>query len=112
MFQSVDEMQKLGKESMDTATKSFAAVTKGLQAMASEAVDFSKKSYETSTAAVEKIVSAKSLDKAFEAQTEFYKSAYESFVSQATKMGEMVVNVTKDAYKPYEGMIAKASATK
>ncbi|MFN8830074.1 MAG: phasin family protein [Labrys sp. (in: a-proteobacteria)] len=110
MFQSVDDMQKLGKESMDTATKSFAAVTKGLQAMASEAVDYSKKSYETSTAAVEKIVGAKSLDKAFEAQTEFFKTAYENFVSQTTKMGEMVVNVTKEAYKPYEGMLAKTAS--
>ncbi len=112
MFQSMEDFQKLGKDNMDVATKSFAAMTKGVQAMATEAVDYSKKSFEVGSATVEKLVAAKSLDKAIEIQTDFMKTAYEGFVAQATKMGEMVTNMTKDAYKPYEGMMAKATSAK
>lgn len=110
MFQSMEDFQKLGKDNMDVATKSFAAMTKGVQAMATEAVDYSKKSFEVGSATVEKLVAAKSLDKAIEIQTDFLKTAYEGFVAQATKMGEMVTNMTKDAYKPYEGLMAKTTS--
>ena len=35
------------------------------------------------------------------------KTSYESFVGEMTKIGEMVTDLSKDAYKPYEGIIGK-----
>ena len=52
-------------------------------------------------------MSAKSLDKAMEIQTDYVKSSYEGFVAQATKVGELYADLAKDAYKPFEGMVAK-----
>ncbi|TXL69006.1 phasin family protein, partial [Pantoea vagans] len=43
-----------------------------------------------------------------ELQTSFVKSSYESFVSEATKLGEMYADLAKSAYKPYEAPIATA----
>ncbi|HEY7459788.1 MAG TPA: phasin family protein, partial [Xanthobacteraceae bacterium] len=51
----------------------------------------------------------KTLDKAIEAQTEYYKTAYEGFVSKATKISELYANIAKETYKPIEGAFAKAS---
>ncbi len=50
----------------------------------------------------------KSLEKAIEIQTDYAKSAYEGFVSQATKMGELYADLAKEAYKPFETLVAKA----
>ncbi len=50
----------------------------------------------------------KSLDKAIEVQTEYAKSAYEGFVAEATKLGELYADLAKEAYKPFETMLAKA----
>lgn len=104
---SFDEFQKFGKDNMDMAMESFGSMSKGFQAIAAEVADYQKKSFEEGSAAVEKLVASKSLDKAFETQTDYVKSAYEGFVGEMTKLGEMVTDMSKDAYKPYEGVLGK-----
>lgn len=108
MTQTFEDAGKFGKEFMDTGLKSFASLSKGFQAIAAEATEYSKKSFETGNAAIEKLVAAKSLEKAIEIQTDYAKQAYEGFVAQATKLGELYAEVAKDAYKPYESIVAKA----
>ncbi|MBS9476627.1 phasin family protein [Ancylobacter radicis] len=111
-MQNVDDLQKLGKDNMELAMKSFGTMSKGVQAIAVEMADYSKKSFEESTAVAEKLFGAKTLDKAVEIQSDYFKSAYESFVSQATKMGELYADLAKETYKPYEGLIAKMPGAK
>jgi phasin family protein len=105
-----DEASQKSKEAMDTMMKNYSAVTKGFQAIATEAADFSKKSFEESVAHVEKLASVKSVEAAVELQTSFVKSYFEKFVAEATKMGEMYSSVAKTAYAPYEGAMTKANA--
>jgi hypothetical protein len=56
---------------------------------------------------VTKLSGVQSLDKAIEAQTEFAKSSYETFVSETHKISELYVDLAKQAYKPFEGFMAK-----
>ena len=42
----------------------------------------------------------KTIDEAIKLQSDFAKSAYEDFVAQATKIGEMYSSLAKDAFKP------------
>jgi phasin family protein len=109
---TTEEMQKFGKDSMEMAMSSFGAWTKSAQAIAVEFVDFSKKSVEDSAAAWEKLMGAKSLEKALEVQSEYLKSSYEDFVAEATKLGELYSDWAKEAYKPFEGAMAKVSTMK
>src|SRR5438105_7560605 len=82
MVKNLEEMQKLGKDNMDVTLKAFGAVSKGFQAIAVEMADYAKKTFEEGTAASEKLIGAKSLDKAFEVHSDYVKAAYEGFVSQ------------------------------
>ena len=107
-----EDVQNFGRGSVDMALTSFGAWTKGAQAIAVEVVDYSKKSAESSAAAWEKLMSAKSLEKALEVQSRYLRSSYEDFVAEATKLGELYVDLAKQAYKPFEGALAKASAMK
>jgi phasin family protein len=107
-----EEMQRLGKDSMEMAMTSFGALSKSAQAIAVEVADYSKKSVEGSAAAWEKLIGAKSMEKAMEVQSEYLKSSYEGFVAEATKLGELYVDLAKEAYKPFEGAIAKATGMK
>jgi phasin family protein len=109
---TTDQMQKFSRNNMDMAMASFGAWTKNAQAIASEFADYSKKSFEESTAALEKLMAAKSLEKAMEVQSEYLKSSYEEFVAQSTKLGELYAGLAKEAYKPFEGVMAKASVMK
>ena len=104
---TTEQMQKLGKDSMDMAMASFGAWTKNAQTIASEFADYSKKSFEDSRAAWERLMEAKSLETAMEVQSEYLKASYEDFVAQSTKLGELYADFAKEAYKPFEGALAK-----
>ncbi|CTQ54902.1 phasin [Roseibium album] len=104
---SFEEIQKLSKDNVELAMESFGSVSKNVQAIAAEVADYQKKSFEDSSAAVEKLVASKSMDKALEAQADYLKSSYEGFVGEMTKLGEMVTEMSKDAYKPYESVVGK-----
>ena len=110
MFNQFDEIQKASKESIDFAVKSFGSTTKNVQAIATETVDYSKKAFESNSAVLDKLVAAKSLDKAFEIQSDFAKSAYEGFIAYASKVGELYTDLAKDSVKPYEAMMSKVQS--
>ena len=112
MMKNFDDIQKYGKDQVDTTMKAWGQVSKGVQAIATETADYSKKSFEEGSAALEKLLGAKSLEKAIEIQTAYAKTAYEGFVAQATKLGELYAGLAKEAYKPFEGAMAKVSVMK
>jgi hypothetical protein len=82
-----EDLHKLGEDSVAMALTSLSAWTKNAQAIAVEVADFSQKSLAGSDAAWEKIMEAKSLDKAVEVQGQYLKSSYEDFVAQAAQDG-------------------------
>jgi hypothetical protein len=108
MMKNFDDMQKFSKDNVDATMKSFGALSKASQAIATEFADYTKKSFEDGTKVMEKLLGAKSLDKAIEIQADYAKTAYEGFVAQATKMGELYADLAKETYKPFETYIAKA----
>ncbi|MCG6121669.1 MAG: phasin family protein [Microvirga sp.] len=110
MTNQFEDIQKLGKENVDVAVKTFGSVSMGAQAIAVETADFAKKSFEHGASALEKLVGAKSLDKAIEIQTDFVKSSYEAFVAQSSKIGELYANLAKEMIKPVEAAVAKTVA--
>ncbi|NKN36451.1 phasin family protein [Agrobacterium sp. a22-2] len=104
-----DEANKKGKEAMDTMMKSYSEVAKGFQAIAAEASEYSKKSFQDLTSFMESLSGVKSVETALELQSGYMKSSYETFVSEATKMSEMYADLAKTVYKPYEAPIAKST---
>lgn len=108
MVKNFEDLQQVSKKNVDLAMKSVGTVSKSAQAIAVEIADYSKKSFENSTATLEKLFGVKSIEKAIELQTEYAKSAYEGFVAEATKIGEMYTAMAKESYKPFESMLAKA----
>jgi hypothetical protein len=112
MLKNFEDMQKFGKDNVDTCMKQFGSVSKGWQAIATEFADYSKKSFEDGSAALEKLFGAKSLEKAIEVQSEYAKTTYEGFVAQATKLGELYTDLAKETYKPYEGLLSKVAPAK
>ena len=112
MLKNFDDLQKFGTDGADVVFKQFGAVSKAFQAIATEVADYSKHSFEATAAAAEKLVSAKSLEKAIEVQTDFVKGSYEGFVARAGKFGALYADLAKEAYKPFEGYVAKAAPAK
>ncbi|MBX9828132.1 MAG: phasin family protein [Xanthobacteraceae bacterium] len=109
-MKNFEDMQKMGKDSMDATMKSFGSLSKASQAIAAELADYSKKSFEDGTKVLEKLLGAKSLDKAIEIQTDYAKSAYEGFVAEASKISELYADFAKETYKPFEAYMKAGPA--
>ncbi len=107
MLKGFEEFQKAGKGGFDAAVRSFGEMNKGFQAITTEVTDYSKKAMEDSTRAFEQLAGAKSVEQAVEIQSQFAKKAYEAYVSEMSKIGEMYVGLAKDAYKPVETAMTK-----
>ena len=105
----VEDIQQYGKEHIETVVASATTVQNGLQAIASAYGDYTKKSFEDTKSFVEKLSGVKSLDKAIEVQTEFAKSAYETFVAESQKIAGLYTDLAKQTFRPFEGMVAKFS---
>jgi phasin family protein len=110
MLKGFEEFQKVGKDGFDAYVRSFGEMNKGFQAIAAEMTDYSKKAFEDSTRAFEQLVGAKSVEQAIEIQSQFAKKAYDTYMAEMSKIGEMYVGLAKDAYKPVEAAMAKKAA--
>jgi phasin family protein len=97
-----EDLQKLGQQNVETSMKLVGEWSKGWQAIAAEMTDYTRRSFEDSTATFEKLMAAKSLEQAFEIQSSFAKRAYDEYMHQMTKVGGMYANLAKDATKPFE----------
>ena len=107
----VEDFQNYGKEQFETVVTSATNVQNGLSAIASAYGDYTKKSYEDTKSFVEKLSGVKSLDKAFEAQTDYAKSAYETFVAESQKIAGLYSDLAKQIFKPVETLVAKFAPT-
>lgn len=102
-----EDFQKMGKDNFDAAVKGFGEVNKSFQAIAAEVTDYSKKAFEDGASTFEKLLGAKTVEQAFEIQSDYAKKAYEEYVSEMTKIGEMYVDLAKEFYKPVEDAFTK-----
>ena len=103
----VEDIQQYGKEHLETVVASATTVQNGLQAIAGAYGDYTKRSFEDTKSFVEKLSGVKSLDKAIEMQTEFAKSAYETFVAESQKIAGLYTDLAKQTFKPLEGLASK-----
>lgn len=98
-----DSVLDYGKDTVEAVMKSATIAGKGAETLNSEIYTYSKQSIEDSLAATKALMSSKSVHEAFEYQTDFAKSAFESYVGEMTKVGELITSTTKESFAPLQG---------
>jgi hypothetical protein len=104
-----DEFQKVGRDGFDAGVRSFGEVSKGLQAITARITDYSKRAFEDGTRAYEQLTGAKSFEQVFEIQSQYAKRAYDAYIAEVSKLGEMYVGLARNAYAPVEQAATKAA---
>src|SRR5258707_12789640 len=108
IMKSFEDMQKFGRDNAESTMKSWGALQKSVQAIAVEMADYSKKAFEDGAAAAEKLLGAKSIEKAVEVQSDYVKTVYEGFMAQTAKLGQLYSDLAQETYKPLEGYVSNA----
>jgi len=101
-----DQIMSFGKETADAMMKSATAAGKGIETINGEVFAFARKSLEESMAATKAVMGAKSLDEAIALQSEFGKNAFQIYVDEMAKFGELALATTKDAAMPLQARAA------
>jgi hypothetical protein len=69
--------------------------------------DYSKRTFEDVFRAWERLMSAKSVEQVFKIQSRYAATAYENYISEMSKFGEMYLNIARKASKPAEQATTK-----
>src|SRR5262249_11003354 len=103
----LEDMQRITNDNLDATMHSVESGTRVTQEIANQIADYSKRSFEQGTRTMGNLLGAKSPDKAFEVQTEYARTAYESYVSHATKLGHLYADLAREAFKSYQDFASK-----
>ena len=101
--QQIETVQKLGKDSFDATVKAFGVASAGTQAIVVDTTEYARKSFEQGAATFEKLIGAKTFDKAIEIQTAYVQDAYKDMVAQTTKSRELY-KLAQDTFAPFSAL--------
>lgn len=96
------EVQKAAEDGLDAASRSFGEANRGLQAIAAEMTEYSKKAFDDAIHTWEQLIGVKSLEQAIEIQSQYAKRVYDNHMAELSKLGEMYVGKVSNASKPVE----------
>lgn len=102
-LKNYDAMLGFGKETAEACVKSATVAGKRVESLNNELYSYSRQSIDDAIAATKAVMGSKSVHEAFEFQTDFAKSAFESYVGQLSRVSEMVTEATKETYAPLKG---------
>jgi phasin family protein len=105
----IEGFSAFSQENVDALVKSSEIAAKAAEGISTEISAYSKKSFEDGVAAAQDFASAKTLTELLEKQTSFAQTAFEGFVSQATKMNEIYVAAAKDITAPIGARVSAAT---
>ncbi|MEM8871852.1 MAG: TIGR01841 family phasin [Pseudomonadota bacterium] len=109
MTKGIEEMTSFSQDNMDAVVKSSEIAAKAAEGIGSEVTAYSKKAFEDGVAAAQDLASAKNLTELMEKQTAFAQSAFEGFMSQATKMNEIYMAAAKEITAPLNKRVTAAT---
>ena len=100
-----DELLGFSKDTVEAYVKAANVAGKGAETLHNEIYGFTKQSIEDTIANAKAVMASKSAHEAFELQTGFAKSAFESYVNQMSKLGELMVATSKQTFEPIQGRV-------
>jgi phasin family protein len=97
-----EQFVTFGKDTAEAMMKSANAAGKGIESFNSEVFAYARKSVEDSVSATKAIMAAKSVDEAIQLQTEFGKNAFEMYVDELAKFGDMTLALARESAEPLQ----------
>jgi hypothetical protein len=109
-IRNFEDVQAFGRGNIDAVMTSTTALTRGMQNVAAEVANFSRRAFEHGADAMEKVLAARSFTKVFEIQQDYARSAFDAYLGEVTKLNEICLATAKEAFRPYEARIEEATA--
>ncbi|NLS29348.1 hypothetical protein S2M10_43720 [Sphingomonas sp. S2M10] len=104
----VEEANEFTKGNIEALVESGRIAAKGFESLGQEAADYSRRSFESATAAMKNLASVKSPTDFFKLQSDYMRSAFDAYVAEASKHTEAMIKLAGDAAQPISNRFAVA----
>lgn len=104
-----EELSSFGYGNFEALAAMSRAAAKGFEAIAQQASDFSRRSFEEAEAAFRGMTSVSSPNELVQLQNEFAKAQFDSVVSEFSKLSETMIKVIGDVVQPLSSRTAVAT---
>lgn len=105
----VEDANDFAKGNVEALVESGRIAAKGFEALGQDAAEYSRKSFESATATLKTLATVKSPTELFKLQSDFFRTAFDSYVAEASKNTEALIKLTSDAAQPLSNRFAVAA---
>jgi hypothetical protein len=103
---AMEELGDIAKGNLEALVESSKIAAKGVESMGQEAVEFSRKSFEKSTATFKSFAAIKSPTEFFQLQSELMSTVMDNFASEAAKSSEAMLKLAGEVSQPISNRVA------
>ena len=96
----VEELTELTKGNVEAIVASSKIAAKGVETLGQEAADYSRRSFEEASAALKSLAEVKSPTDFFKLQSDYARSAFDSWVGQSSKASEAMLKLAGEVAEP------------
>lgn len=105
---SYDEFAAFSKENVDAAVAAGNAATKGFETIGGAVMALTRDTFEDGVAAGKAVMGARTYQEFVELQSGFAQASMQRFLDTTTRLGEMSVKLTSDAFEPVNARVSAA----
>jgi phasin family protein len=106
---AVEELNDFAKGNVEALVESSKIAAKGIETLGQDAAEYSRKSFEAATAALKSLSAVKSPTEFFKLQSDYVRTAFDSYVAEASKNTEAMLKLAGDASQPISNRFAAAA---
>lgn len=106
---SIEDMNEFTKGNVEALVESGKIAAKGLESMGQGYAEYTRKSFETTTAAFKGFAAVKSPTDFFKLHSEFVKGQFDSMVSETSKNTEAMLKLAGEIAQPISNRVALAA---
>jgi phasin family protein len=104
----VEDANEFAKGNVEAFVESGRIAASGFQTLGQDAAEYSRKSFENATTAMKSLASVKSPTEFFKLQSDYVRTAFDSYVAEASKNTEALIKLASDAAQPLSNRVAVA----
>ena len=101
-MKGLDELSQMARGNVEAMLASSRAATAGLEAIAHQVADFSRKSFEETTAAARAMTTVKTPNELMQLQNDFAKTQFDHAVAEMSKLSETMVKLMGEVFEPIQ----------
>jgi phasin family protein len=103
--QGYEQLVAFGKDNAEAVLKSANVAGKSIEAINAEVLTYSRAAVEESIFVTKAIMASKSVQEVIEIQSDFAKSAFETYVAEMTKVRDLFMTAAKQSAAPIQARV-------